>query len=145
MMAAAYQGTGAFLYEMADDAFLSVEDSGANLTGTLTIAADGEISYLGDFLGNNESGHTWWSPIGTVIGTWHCRLSFVSGSNVYASGESLATWVALTSDRLYNFSKVGATGPDTATGTYSLDFSDDAGSTTHATKNITVGMENATP
>jgi hypothetical protein len=143
MMATSHQGTGGFLYNTANDTFQSTEADSVALTGSLAVQADGEIRWTGGSLGNHETGHTWWFPIGSVVGTYHARLSYVSGSTIYSSGESLATWVDLsTGNKTWNFSSPGETGPNTNTGVYSLDFSDDAGATTLETKNQTFDMFN---
>ena len=132
-----FYAAGAFLLDLADNLFDSLEEHGSNTTGTLNVRNTGEIIYTGDYLGTNESGHTWFSPIGGTDGTgWHVKLSYTSGTNQYSSGAGLAAWLACTSHRAWTFLKSTSDGPNSTSGVYLLEFSDDAGATTYASVSI---------
>ena len=127
----------------------SVDADGQTVTGALDVLTDGSVDYTGDLFGTNETG-SWWDPHpGTVSGTWHCRLSFVSGTNQYTTGSGLGTWLQCDptggSNRGWNFSKASAGGPDSTVGNYTLAFSDDAGSTTFDSVNIAITLQEQAP
>lgn len=137
---------GAFLLDLANDMFRSTDEDGFSQSGSLVVAADGEVSYVGDAQGTNETGHTWWSPIGSAIsGTWHVKINHLTGVNRLSAGDAEDVWHALSSDRTFTVSRASVGGPDIDTSTYDLAFSDDAGSTVHANVTVTIELEENSP
>lgn len=121
--------------DLNNDSFQSNDEDGFGVTGSFRVDNDGGWVYTGDIFGNNENG-TWGTPTGAGQGDpYHCRLVQTAGPAQWSSGTALNTWVALTSNRNYNFSKSPSGGPDDTIGTYRLDISDDGGSTTLASSN----------
>lgn len=129
---------GRFLLDLDDNLFDSTEPTNGNTTtGTLTVNTDGSIAWTGDAGGTNETGHTWWYPVGLPKGTWHVKLSYSSGTNQYASGSGLGSWLALSAQRTWTFSKAtSGSGGGSTSGVYLLEFSNDGGSTTYDSVSI---------
>jgi len=143
---AAFLGRGVGYFNLQPTyTFQSNENTnGADTTGELIVQTDGSFDYTGDTGGVNRLGiDEWWTPLTSVRGTWHARLNHTSGTNQYsASGsDALNTWVALSGTPEWNFLKTtSGTGGGTTVGTYTLDFSNDAGSTTYASSSVTVTL-----
>ena len=76
---------------------------------------------------------------------YHIKLTPQSGSSWYdATGsDSLSTWHALTSDRVWHFDFQDCS--SLATQVYDLEISDDGGSTTLDTIAVTLSMDHDTP
>ena len=136
-----YQGV--FDISSVGSGYTSVDEDGQTVSGTLAVASDGGVNYTGDLLGTNASDRFWTTGYNPV-GTWHVKLTFISGTNSRSGGTANDTWTAVGSFSM-SFSKASAGGPDQATGTWTLAFSDDGGSTTHDSKSITITMQEQAP
>ncbi len=135
---------GAFDISSIDGTVQANDEDGQTVTGNIQVTIVGAVDWTGDIFGTTES-DDWWLPNGTVSGTWHVRLSYSSGDPIYSSGSGLGTWLELSSNRTWNFSKASVGGPDTDSGDYTLAFSDDAGSTTHDSVTITINLNEQAP
>jgi len=125
---------------------LRAEDyDGSAVSGTLDILRDGSISWDGDLSGDDENSVYWSLTGGTPGDLTHVRCSFSSGTNVYLSGDALATWHALSTDRQFNFSKATGGGPELAEGLFTLEFSLDGGTTVHETSTLDIEMFERSP
>jgi len=60
---------------------------------------------------------------------YHVKVTHLVGVNNYSSGDTEDAWVALTTDRSWQFVEQRV-GPDSGTATWTVAFSDDGGSTT---------------
>lgn len=121
----------------------SVDADGQTVSGTLAVAADGSADWTGDTFGTSEN-ESWWLPEGTVVGTWHVKVTYDSGTNQRSSGTALNTWTAVGSFSM-GFSKASAGGPDSTTGNYTIHFSDDGGSTTYDSKAFSITLQEQAP
>jgi len=142
-MAASHAVAGAFTIASVDGGYASTDADGFTVTGSLATSATGVITWTGDTLGSNEN-DTWWLPVGTVVGSWHVKLTYNSGTNQRSGGTADDTWTAVGSFSM-NFSKATAGGPDVTTGNYTLAFSDDGGSTTHDSVAVTITLTEQAP
>lgn len=111
------------------------------INGDLDLSNTGSFNWTGDN-GGTSVNDTWWSPSGTVTGTWHFRLRYSSGNNFYSTGSfALNTWYAMTSSPHYDFYKsTWGTGGGSGQGVFLCDWSDDGGSTIYHTCTLTVTM-----
>ena len=140
-------GAGGLFSARSTLAYLADEFTNGNDTiGTLDVLSTGYIDWTGDSGGiNGES--DWWDPLGTVVGTWHVRLEYSSGTNQYYAigSDSLNTWIDVSTDPRWRFRKApsGSSG-GTTIGTYLLKYSNDGGSTTHHTTTLTVTLTEET-
>jgi hypothetical protein len=136
---------GAFDISSIDGGYSATDEDGFAVTGSLAVSAAGAVTWTGDTLGSNETDQ-WWDPLSTVQGTWHVKLAWDNdgSDNQRSGGTADDTWTAVGSFSM-NFSKASAGGPDTTTGNYTLSFSDDGGSTTHASVGITIQLTEQSP
>ena len=133
-------GKGTFQFSADPDAFTATEFvNGNDVDGQLDVYGDGRIEWTGDVGGTDESDY-WWFPTGFPIGTWHVKLAFVSGDNNFYSlgSDAINTWHDVTaSDRTFKFKKTtSGSGGGSTNGVFTLEFSDDGGSTTYDTLDI---------
>ena len=142
MIATAVGGKGSFQFNADPDAFAaSVNVNGQTVDGQFDIYADGRIEWTGDAGGTNES-DWWWFPTGTgnPSGTWHVRLQYVSGTNQSKSlgSDAINTWHDLSAaTRTFKFEKTtSGSGGGSTDGVYTLEFSNDGGSTTYDTLDV---------
>lgn len=94
-------------------------------SGTIALAADGTFTQTG------HAADAWATPTTAGIGAvWWVKL-VASGSNTSFTGDSLSTWLQLTSGRSWSFANTATNNEGTGTGTFS--FSPDGGTTTAGT------------
>lgn len=111
------------------------EDDSFQITGNLYVDRDGGLrkrqenhgsfttTQYGTYSNGDESDATFGD-------SYHVRVTNTNTPDIYASGSGLGTWLALTSDRSWQFQETRG-GPDSNTSTtYTIAFSDDGGSTT---------------
>lgn len=68
------------------------------------------------------------------------RVSYVSGTNIYSSGDGLGSWVSLTSNRNWRFEDT--LNPfQTVSGTFSVQLSSNGGSTVASSATLVVNLE----
>lgn len=116
--------------------------NGNGMTGNYQVLSDGQFNWTGDTGGTN-SNDTWWSPLNTVVGTWHARLEYVSGNAFFTQGayDPKDTWIDVSTEIRWNFYKnTWGTGGGSGQGVYNIKWSDDAGSTTYHTCTCTITM-----
>jgi hypothetical protein len=107
-------------------------DFGANTYGvTIRFGTDGTVDVLRTVAADqlDEEQHT--DP-GVLSGGTSIRVTNTAGSDMTA-GEARGTWLAITANRSFTMSYVAAGGPDTISGTFTLELSNDGGSTIVAT------------
>ena len=132
-----------------DTSNTSNDEDGQTVTGTLGVYTNGNCDYTGDIFGTGESAR-WWDTGLSPVGTWHCKLTFTgTDTNHYSSGSTLGAWHQCggsgAANILWNFSKASAGGPDSATGTFTLEFSNDGGSTTFDSVVIAITLNEQAP
>ena len=127
----------------------SIDEDGFNVTANLYVDNDGSLRKRTESLGSFTTVEfgTYNSGAGDDAGfgdAFHVRVSYSSGSNNYQSGSGLGTWLALTSDRSWQF-QVADSGPSVSTGVFLVEFSDDGGSTVLDSFNFTSQLQNQSP
>lgn len=148
-MLAAFASAGAstaITYQASSSTIDSNDDSDELVTATLIYDSDGTARKIeDDFLtGPAVVQISRWASETPSAG-WYVRVKYVSNSNSYVSGAGLNTWLALTVDRTWNWSKTD-TGESTVTGTFSVEISDDGGSTIYdGPNNFDVVLFNRSP
>ena len=82
-----------------------------------------------------------WSSDASEDGTGiSIRVSYVSGTNIYSSGDGLGSWVSLTSNRDWRFEDT--LNPfQTRSGTFSVQLSSNGGSTVASSATLVVNLE----
>lgn len=82
-----------------------------------------------------------WSDDAAEDGTGiYLRVSYVSGDNTYFSGSGLGVWLLLTSNRNFRFQDT-LSPFSTVSGTYTVELSDDGGSTVASSATLVVNLE----
>lgn len=82
-----------------------------------------------------------WSDDAAEDGTGlYLRVSYVSGDNTYSSGSGLGVWLLLTSNRNFRFEDT-LSPFSTASGTYTVELSDDGGTTVASSATLVVNLE----
>ena len=142
---------GFVLLRRATDPDISSDDNSSFLvTGILFYDSDGgvRISQETGGAGAVITDVTPWStrhPNETEGADWSVRVRFISGDNVYTSGDALNTWHVLSSNRSFTFSR-SDTGPSSESGVFDVSISDDGGSTVWDGPNqFTVTLTNNAP
>lgn len=133
---------GVFAAPSAEAVRSEVLSNGAGIDATLSVLDTGVVDWDAD-LGGTDEQFDWWTPNGTVDGTWHVRLEYVSGFlNWYSSGDGLNTWLPIDGTApTWNFFENGyGSSGGSEVSTYSLKFSDDGGTSTHHTTTLTMTM-----
>lgn len=111
------------------------ESDGFQITCNLYVDRDGDLrkrhENYGSFVTTDFGGYANGDDPVTGFGDdYHVRVTHTAGGDIYASGSGLGTWLALTSDRSWQFQETRG-GPDSNTTTqYTVAFSDDGGTTT---------------
>lgn len=143
----ANSGLGYYSQSMVSTEVLRAEEEdGQTVTGTLDINRDGSINWDGDVSTGDDETHNYWSKqVGTPGDLMHVRISFSSGTNVYSSGAGLASWLALSSNRQWVFTKASGGGPELSEGDFTVEFSFDGGSTVEDTITINVELFERSP
>lgn len=116
--------------------------NGNGITGNYQVLSTGAFNWDGDN-GGTDFDDEWWSPLGSVGGTWHARLEYVSGETFFLQGayDPINTWIAVSTEIRWNFYKSGyGSGGGSSQGVYNIKFSDDGGATTHHTCTCTITM-----
>lgn len=119
----------AITYQAARSNINSNDFSDDLVTATLIYDSDGTARKIEDdsITGPQVVQISRWASETPAAG-WYVRIKHVGNSNPYVSGAGLNAWLALTVDRTWNWSKTDG-GLSTVTGTYSVEISDDGGST----------------
>lgn len=114
---------------------------------TLRYDSDGLVRHTREIGGSasTTSIGNWSSLYPSETGTgWSVRLRFLSGTNIYASGDALNTWHPLTSDRSWTLSNtVSEFG--SVSGAFLICISTDGGTTTFDSTSFTVTLTNEGP
>lgn len=134
-------GSTAITYQATASNISSNDDDGDNCTGELLYNTSGAVNKIREdwLTGFANISLTPWAS-GTPDAGWYVRVKYVSGAAVYTSGSGLNSWLALSSNRNWLFAFQDA-GEAEAVGTYSVEISDDGGSTTHdGPNNFTVTL-----
>lgn len=110
------------------------ESDGFTVTSTLYVDRDGGIrrrrENYGSFTTFNAGTYSNGDESDASFGdSYHVKVTHLNGTNNYSSGDTENAWLALTSDRSWNFNE-SRSGPDSGTTNWTVSFSDDGGSTT---------------
>jgi len=136
---------GAFFLDSAGN-YTARDSDGQAQSGTYTVYANGDMDWVGDAEGTNVNTISWWTVIGNPSGTWHVKMTYLNADgDVYTSGSGLGTWLELSTDRSWTFSRASVGGPDTHSATYTLEFSNDGGSTTYDSDVLTINLQESSP
>ncbi len=137
------KGSGAFNAESTEGRTAHEINNGNGITGDLHVLSTGAYNWDGDN-GGTDVDDTWWFPLNTVVGTWHARLEFVSGTNFFLQSayDPINTWIAVSTEIRWHFYENGyGSGGGSQQGVYNVKWSKDAGSTTHHTQTLTITMQ----
>lgn len=119
------------------------------LDSDLYVYNDGTLDYRRENFGSSaQFEYDQYCTVTPTVGfgdDYHIKLTPQAGSNFYdgSSGDSLSTWHALTSDRVWHFDWQDCS--SNSDNVFDLEISDDGGSTTLDTTVITINMEHDTP
>lgn len=137
---------GSIEYKAVGGSSSGVEDDPADAIVTLRYDSDGGVRHSQSFVsGSNTTDLGEWSslhPNETDGASWSVRVSFSSGTNQYSSGSGLATWLTLNVNRTWTFLKDGV---GMNSGTYTVEISNDGGSTIYSSTSYTVTLTVQTP
>ena len=126
-----------------------LEDDGFNISGVVYVDNDGRVRAKEDLqdVFTTTQRDDYWSitPVTGVGAGYHIKLTPVSSSSFYSSGDSLSTWLDLTTSRAWNFVEAQGGPTGTITQDYTLAISDDGGSTTLDTMTITLSYRWLSP
>ena len=152
LFGAALAGLGrGFTYALADDTVVSTSPDGELSDLVYSLNTDGTITEtidlaIGGTQVNTSTVSPWSDRLGEDGTLHHARIaSNDSGTNRYTGTPTMTTWTALTSDIDFDFVGVTTTGPDSDTSTYTLELSDDGGSTVLDSMTLTVQLDVASP
>ena len=129
----------------------STRASGQSTTNKVTIKTNGTVEGLYDTGGsiNNTTTLTDWSsaaPNETNGANWHCRIEVTTHVVGHSqTNNHTGTWYQLNVDQEWHWEHNFGSGPDSESGDYTMELSDDAGSTVFDTCDLTVGMANEGP
>ena len=129
----------------------STEDDGNETNAELRVNTNGTWARAEetDVMTLTETALTVWGGTAGPIGTWHMRVVFISGDDTHdVGGNALNTWIDITTagPNTWAWESSGTSGPQVETGTYSVEISDDGGSTTHdGPNNFDVTLEIFSP
>ena len=148
LMLASGHAKGIFSLFMDDNLYNATDQDGFAQSGSLNIHANGTITWEGDNNGIDApvgDGHRWF--LGTILGNWHVKINHLTppAGNVLTAGSQEDVWRPLSSDVGFTFTRASVGGPDTATSTYDLAFSNDGGATVHANETITIELRELGP
>lgn len=124
-------------------AISSIEDNGETLNSELVFDTDGgirirtETASLTLFYTDMVPGWSSLEPNETDQASWSARVNQVSDDGIQIDGAPINTWLVLSTQRLWAFSSTNG-GPDTRTRVINVLISNDGGTTTHDTIQITI-------
>ena len=131
------------LYQAVGGSFSGTEQDPQTAFVTLLYDPDGGVRRTASFVpGFATIDLASWSslhPNETQGANWSVRVRYVSGTNQWASGTTLNTWVAINAFRNWRFENTGV-GITTA-GVYGVDISSDAGVSVFSTTTLNISLE----
>lgn len=126
----------------------SIDEDNFSVQANLFVDADGDIRKRTENFGAFSTvkiDQYWTTAPETGAGdAFHIKLTPQVSQSLYQGGDVLGSFLALTSDRQWNFQEQ-LPGPDSVTQLYDLEISDDGGSTTLNTMVVTLFFEWASP
>ena len=150
---AAYMNSGnhGFLALNPSSTTIQSDDVTTNpISATAYVDRDGSLRKRRENAGSAaDSAHgSWWDPADVFTDAGDqasVQVTHTGGTNRYASGDGLASFVAMTSDRSWVFTYAGEAGPNSDSSTYLFEFSLDGGSTTLDSFTYTIELDNLSP
>ena len=132
-------------FQLSNTAINRSVAEGVAPTKILRYNTDGTVQEVGGGTTTSESSP--WSDRNGEDGTGHhIRIaSHDTGTNRYTGAPTIGTWTALSSLVDFDFLNSDTTGPYTDVSTYTIELSDDAGSTTLDSMTLTVTLSNDGP
>lgn len=146
LVAAQQSGAGFFDAPASQGRSSTVFNNGEECNGQYYARANGGLDWVSLDAGGTSVEDSWWTPEETVSGTWHVRIEHqgVDDNQISPSSPSdLDTWYAM--GVRYDFRKLtSGTGGGSTSGTYDVLFSDDGGTTTHHTTELSITLNEPT-
>ncbi len=139
------------VYQLADIAIVGSEEDGFTATADLIFDADGgrrKFQSTGVGGTTTDANPPWSSLHPAETATWHVRLaSHDTGINRYVGAPTLGTWTEITGAGQptfdYAYIDTGPSGLDESR--YTLELSDDGGSTVHDSMTLIVQLSISSP
>ncbi len=136
-------GQGASYSVQGVGSYTSSENDGETVNSEIQFDVDGgirrrtETENLTLFYTDYDPGWSSLEPDETDSASWHVKITFDSGTDLRSGGMANDTWTQLSTAPVMLFAST-AGGEDTRAGVYTVSLSDDGGSTTHDSKQITI-------